>query len=187
MDRVGFDILDQGYQEDKKRLIAKMTQEVAPEFDERLRVANQNYVQRLWNIRNSNYTHVERQRLEQQELEAYEARQASIEAEREQEVQDRAAPQDTQLQMLAFEGRMRDEAEAIVVRQENEQAQSIEDNPEQEEGRSSTFNAASGDYADVSDFAHVDTDEAASSLSSDFSESAQVDVAPPTKDGGIEH
>lgn len=191
MDRESFKILDQGYQEDKQRLIDRKTEEISPGYDEQLKQANQNYIQRLWNIRHSNYTHMERQRIEQQELEAFEARQSAIEAEREEVLQQVIAEDDTQLQMILFEGRMREEVEAQLKAQEEEHETSNQPSTEETSLQSgqhtSNFNEVSGDSADVSDFANVPESETTSSLSGEFADTTQADATPPAKGGeGIE-
>lgn len=185
MDRESFNIIDEGYQQDRQNLLDKEAKAVSPEYDKQLEAANRNYVQRTWNIRNSNYSFAERQRIEQQELEAYKAKQAAINAAKEEELERRIAEKDQQLQKILFNGRMRDEIHAELNAQEKQATQQQEQKLESVQDKPTTdFNNASRDSANVADFENVSTSESDTTLSSDFNTSAQSVDAAPTPESG---
>lgn len=186
MDETEFQILDQGYQEDRQMLIDKKSAEISPAFEQRLQSANAAYAERIWVIRNSDYSQEDRQRIEQQELQIFEANKAEIEGEKEATINEGIAPDDQKLQDLVLGEGGRAEAERLM--RENMEAaqeeQQMEAENETEVEAPETENAQ--DYFNANDFDYSQINENHETLSNDFNDIAPEGFEPTNPDHGIE-
>ena len=191
MDRTEFELLDQGYQEDRQRYLDEKSAEITPAFDERLQSANAAYVERLRVIRNSEYTIDEQQQIEQQELQIYETNMADIEAEKEAALNEAIAPDDQMLQELVFGEGGREAAERRMLEYEEVQAMQEELHPDTEtetENEVETVTAETADtqdYFNTDDFDYSDINEKHASLTDEFNDD-KSGPPPPSAGEGVE-
>lgn len=184
MDRTEFEIRDQGYQEDRQKLIDDKSADINPAFDQKLQKANASYMERLRVIRNSEYIIEDRNRIEQQELENHNANLAAIEADKEAAINEVIAPDDQKLQEILFgeggreaaEQRML-EYEGTMEREQQLEAQNEAETPEAENAQ---------DYFNADDFDYSGINKNYDSLSEEYNDNAPEGFEPTSTDHGLE-
>ncbi len=190
MDRVEFELLDEGYQEDRQRLIDAASNEITPEFDQRLQNAHASYMERLRIINNAHYSFAERQQLLEQEEVNYQTNLTSIEQEKEDRINDAIFKDDQRLQELIFGEDGRDEAERRMLEFEaamREREQRENENRAPEENLDNPNEQVNLNFDEFHN-EQIEEDLDDESLLSEFNSKSGLEPPPHTPENdGVEH